>query len=115
MKLSIILVHGIGDQKKDWSKEIENDLKKKIPTQIKTLLDEIDPLKAEDILEIQSVYWKDIFKKREEELRRILNKSGDPIKLKAFWLKRLFQLLRMWWNNLQNIIITDYIGISSVT
>ncbi len=113
MTLSILLVHGIGDNKKDWAIDIIRDLKKKTLSEIKNLVKTDFPEDADAVLQVSSVYWKDVFEKGEEELRRILDKAREDdaaheVKNNPFL--RLWQFIRKLLLRLQNKITTGFVG-----
>lgn len=110
MKLAIILIHGIGPTKEGWAEDIIKELKKKTACQINKLLTDAKAPDINEILEVRSVYWKDVFKKREDELNEILDQQIHVREVKASILIRIGRILIKKFRELQNKIITDFIG-----
>ena len=110
MKLTVILVHGIGSNRKDWADEIIPVIQKRLKSKLEKILGKDAPAKIDDVLVISRVYWEGIFKEREAELRKKLDGFPKPVKGGGPWWNRVLRYFWRIFKKFQNEVITDYIG-----
>lgn len=110
MKLAVILVHGIGPTKENWAIDIIKELKDKTVSQISKILTDTKTPDIDEILEIRSVYWKDVFKKREDDLNKILDQQIEVLNVSPSLVGNIAKIVRRKIFEAQNEIATDFIG-----
>ena len=110
MKLAVVLVHGIGNSRKNWANEIIPALETRLKLKLQNILGKNAPLKMDDVAVISRVYWESIFKDREGDLKAKLDGFPKPVKAGGPWWNKLLRHLWLLFKKFQNEIITDYIG-----
>lgn len=113
MKLTLILVHGIGDNKKDWAKDIIPRIKTRLGVKLKVLLGDKAPADIDQVAVIGPTYWKDVFKDREKHLADVLDGFPKPTKGGgSLWVKIVKLFIWIWkgFKKIQDGIITGYVG-----
>ncbi len=110
MKLAVVLVHGIGNNRKNWASEIIPAIEHRLKSKLKNILDKEAPLSMDEVVVISRVYWEGIFKDRERELKDKFNGFPKPIKAGGPWWDKLLKWVWRLFKSFQNEIITDYIG-----
>jgi len=110
MKLAVILIHGIGPTKEGWATDIIKNLKNKTSEQINKFLADTKICNIDEILEIRSVYWKDIFQKREDDLNKILDQQIEALSVGASFIGNIAKVVRHKIFEAQHKIATDFIG-----
>ena len=80
MKLTVILVHGIGNTRKNWSDKIIPAIQKRLKCKLRCLLGNQTPCNMDEVAVISRVYWVGIFKEREAELKKKLDGFPKPVK-----------------------------------
>ncbi len=110
MKLTLVLVHGIGNTRKNWSDKIIPAIERRLKSKLKKLLGTQAPTTMDEVAVISYVYWEGIFKEREAELNKKLDGFPKPIKAGGPWWNRLLRYIWKLFKGFQNKVITDYIG-----
>jgi len=72
MKLSVILIHGIGGSSESWAEPVIEKLQKKTLAELKNILKDKAPADISEVLAIKSVYWKTALQKPQNELQSVL-------------------------------------------
>lgn len=110
MKLAVVLVHGIGDNRKDWADKIIPAIQKKLKSKLKSILGKEAPGKIDDVAVITRTYWEGIFKDREAKLREKLDGFPKPVKAGGPWWDKLLRYFWLLWKHFQDEIVANYIG-----
>ena len=110
MKLTIVLVHGIGNSRKNWADEIIPLIQNRLKLKLQNILGKGVLLKMEDVAVISRVYWEGIFRGREGDLKAKLDGFPKPLKAGGPWWNKLLRYIWLLFKKFQNEIITDYIG-----
>ena len=77
MKLTLVLVHGIGNTRKNWSDKIIPAIEKRLKSKLKYHLGCQAPAKMDEVAIISRVYWEGIFKEREAELKDLIKSKAS--------------------------------------
>ena len=113
-KISIILVHGIGNQTEDWAKDLIQKLRDNVVARLKILVPEDLPSNVDDVMVMEAVYWADLFQERQKKLEAVLDRDTDPVVLSGSpWdkvLKGVSFVLERVFKKFQNWIICEFIG-----
>ena len=110
MKLAVVLVHGIGNSRKNWANEIVPVLENRLKSKLQNILGKDAPAKIEDVVVISRAYWEGVFRDRERKLGGKFNGFPKPVKAGGPWWNRLLRYIWLIFKKYQNEIITDYIG-----
>lgn len=110
MKLAVVLVHGIGNNRKDWASEIIPAIEQRLKLKLKNILAKEAPLSMDEVVVISRVYWEGIFRDREKQLEGLFNGFPKPVKAGGPWRDRLLKFIWRAIKRLQNEIIAGYIG-----
>ncbi len=111
MRLAVLFVHGIGEQKKDWAEKLIRDFSGKLLNETRRILGDKAPSSWEEIVEVQAIYWKDVFEEKENHLFSILSRSTrEALKAKSSIFIALFRSIVKIFLRFQAKIITGYIG-----
>jgi pimeloyl-ACP methyl ester carboxylesterase len=110
MKLSVILIHGIGGSSESWAEPVIEKLQKKTLTELKNILKDKAPTNISEVLAIKSVYWKTALQKPQNELQSVLARYfGWVIQGLNAW-DSLFKWAFKAFYKYQNMIVTLFIG-----
>ena len=110
MKLTVVLVHGIGNSRKNWADDIIPVIQNCLKSKLEKILGKAVSAEIDDVLVISRVYWEGIFEEREAQLRKKLDGFPKPVKGGGSLWNKFFRLLWLLWKRFQDEIITDYIG-----
>lgn len=110
MKLSVILIHGIGGSSESWAEPVIEKLQKKTLAELKNILKDKAPTDISEVLAIKSVYWKTALQKPQNELQSVLARYfGWVIQGLNAW-DSLFKWAFKAFYKYQNMIVTLFIG-----
>jgi len=110
MKLSVILIHGIGGSSEKWADPVIEKLQKKVLAELKSILKDKAPVDISEVLVIKSVYWKTALQKPQKELQSVLARYfGWVVKGLNVW-DSLFKGIYKKFYKYQNMIVTLFIG-----
>ncbi|GEM_PF-1011752 len=118
MKLAVVLVHGIGNTRKDWADKIIPAVQSRLKSKLRNILGSQAPVAIDDVAVISYVYWEGVFNDRENKLKEALSGFPKPVKAGGPWWDRLLKWIRgifVWiWRifkrKIQNEVISNYIG-----
>ena len=110
MKLSVVLVHGIGSYRKSWANKIIPAIERRLKSKLKNLLGKDAPNNLDEVIVITRAYWEGVFKDRERKLRDKFNGFPRPTKAGGPWWDTLGKYLWRPFKRFQNKVITDFIG-----
>ena len=110
MKLTLVLVHGIGSSRKNWADKIIPAIERRLKSKLKNLLGNQAPATIEEVAVISRVYWEGIFKEREAKLKTKLDGFPKPLKAGGPLWDRLLKYIWRLFKGFQNKVITDYLG-----
>ena len=85
MKLSLVLVHGVGNTKKNWADQIIPAIEKRLKSKLKNILGKAAPAALDDALVISCACWEGIFRSRERSLRQKFDGFPKPMKAGGLW------------------------------
>lgn len=119
MKLAVVLIHGIGDQKKDWAVKLTTDLKQKTCLRVNSLLNKTTPINVDEIITVTGVFWADVFQERQKNLRNkfetfLQNVPRKPLKLEGSFIQKIVQFFA--WvigeilKGFQGQVISEFVG-----
>ena len=86
MKLAVVLVHGIGNSRKNWANEIIPVLETRLKLKLQNILGKYAPVKIDEVAVISRVYWEGIFRGREGDLKAKLDGFPKAVKAGGPWL-----------------------------
>jgi len=109
VKLAVVLVHGIGNTRKDWADRIIPAVQKRLKSKLKKILGPQTPATMDDVAVITYVYWEGVFNDRQNKLREALDGFPKPVKAGGPWWNRLFKWIWRVFKRFQNDIISNYI------
>ncbi len=65
MKLAVVLVHGIGNTRKDWADKIIPAVEGRLKSKLNKILGPQAPAAIDEVAVISHVYWEGVFNDRE--------------------------------------------------
>lgn len=110
LKLALVLVHGIGNNRKNWASKIIPAIKSRLKTKLKDILGKEAPSNVDDVVVISRTYWEGVFKDRERKLRNMFDGFPKPTKAGGPWWDELGKYVWRPFKRFQNEIIADFIG-----
>ena len=110
MKLAVVLVHGIGNYRKNWANKIISAIENCLKSKLKDILGKEAPNDIEDVVVITRTYWEGVFKDREKHLRQKFDGFPKPVKAGGPWWDKINKHIWRLFKKFQNEIITDFIG-----
>lgn len=109
MKLAVVLVHGIGNTRKDWADKIIPAVQRRLQSKLKKILGPQSPAAMDDVAVISHVYWEGVFNDRENKLKEALDGFPKPVKAGGPWWNRLLKRIWRFFKRIQNEVISNYI------
>ena len=110
MKLAVVLVHGIGNYRKDWANKIIPAIQSRLKSKLKSILGKDAPNNLDEVVVITRTYWEGVFKDREKHLRQKFDGFPKPVKAGGPWWDKMSKPLWRAFKKFQNQIVTDFIG-----
>ena len=93
MKLAVVLVHGIGNSRKNWANQIIPILESCLKSKLTNLLGKEAPTKMDDVVIISRAYWESVFRDGERKLREKFDGFLKPARAGGPWWDRLSKYL----------------------
>ncbi|MBI3221450.1 MAG: hypothetical protein HYZ44_18210 [Bacteroidetes bacterium] len=110
MKLAVVLVHGIGNYRKNWASKIIPTIENRLKLKLKNILGSEAPKNIGDVVVISRTYWEGVFKDRERKLRNKFDGFPKPTKAGGPWWDEIGKYIWRPFKRFQNEIIADFIG-----
>ncbi len=112
-----MLVHGIGNTRKDWADKIIPAVQSRLKSKLNKILGPQAPATIDEVGVVTYVYWEGVFNDRQNKLKVALDGFPKPVKAGGSW----WNIISKWWHRflnwiwrffkkLQNEIITNYIS-----
>ena len=110
MKLAVVLVHGIGNYRKNWANKIIPAIEKRLRSKLRNILSKEAPNNIEDVVVISHAYWEGVFRDRERSLRQKFDGFPKPVKAGGPWWDKMSKRVWRIFKRFQSKVITDFIG-----
>jgi len=109
LKLVVVLVHGIGNTRKDWANKIIPAVERRLKFKLKKILGPEAPMTMDEVAVVSYVYWEGIFNDRQNKLKVALDGFPKPVKAGGPWWDRLLKRIWRFFKRIQNEVISNYI------
>jgi hypothetical protein len=110
VKLGVVFIHGIGVSDPDWAKDLMQKVHDGTRAELANRLGSNQPQDLSEVLETESVYWADILEKGQQELYKVLESRGEPLKIEGNLLQKLFRFLGNLVRRFQSKFVADFIA-----
>ncbi len=113
MKLSVLLVHGIGTPDSAWADELAQRLRAATRDEVARLVGRGAAPSVDELLAIGSVHWDTVLEERQQLLCAILDAGESPLKTEPSWWYTLvhgWDYLKRSWKRLEHTFIAEYVA-----
>ena len=110
MQIGVILIHGIGRERREWADDTIRRLRALTHERVRTLLPGRAVPPPDDLLIVASAYWKDILHERQAAFKRILDTAHGQLRLRGARWRKLLGWLEWLVRYFERIFVSEFVS-----